>query len=89
MKINKENLKEFSHTVMALVDYLITQAVWQQKPMEYRLRVPWKNIATKYLHNDGDIIVEVKITYDGKFTDEPSTSKTKTYIIPGKNTTRQ
>lgn len=64
---------------MALVEYLVHEAVAQRKGMGYRLKIPYKSIDREDKLNDGNLVIEVTVIYDGEFKEEPNEQSSPVY----------
>lgn len=67
MKLKTRKFKAFSTEAIALIDYLLQESVARQTGMGYRLKIPYNSIVHSDRINDGNMVVEIRITYDGEF----------------------
>jgi hypothetical protein len=67
---------------MALIQHMVAQTVVNKEGSAYRLKIPYKKIDTKDKYNDGNLIIEVAVYYDGEFKEEPD-EQPKNFKIAG------
>jgi hypothetical protein len=75
-------VKALGHEVMALIDQMVTEAVFSAESKAYRLKIPYKSIDPKDNWNDGNLVIDVAVYYDGEFKEEPDEQR-KDYQITG------
>lgn len=67
MKIRTRKLKAFSIEAIALIDYLLHESIARKTGMGYRLKIPYNSIVQSDKINDGNMVIEVRVHYDGEF----------------------
>jgi len=82
VKLKTRKLKSLGQEAMAIIDFLVHEAIARNKSMGYKLKIPYSSVVTSDQHNDGDIVIEVKVRYDGEFKEEPD-EQSETFKVTG------
>ena len=81
-KLILRRLNALGHEAMALVHQMVARAVVEKQGMAYRLKIPYNKIDPFDRLNDGNLLIDVSVYYDGEFKEEPNEQR-KNFKVTG------